>query len=502
MSKSQESTIEVKLFVDKKKKKVLFAESDKEFVDVLFSFLTIPLGTIVRLLDKQSQMGSLDEIYKSVEDLSADAFQTKACKAMLLRPLNAASGHFSSLKINIDDTRPRAAYVCINMNCRAPGDRVFSSFPDAVCKCGKTMQYVGNVSEDDGNLAPAGEDLDTGVFVKGLMRFIITDDLVVAPASTNLMLSLLQQFGVRDPEKLEETIVQLSSQQITGLLKRSLMSKHPLTELYFDIATTNDDADLYVLPKQLYPEQVSDGDQKLNSVKIKILQKKNNSSLLYVEAGAEFIDLLFGLLSIPLGSIIKAYGQWPSNGCTDNLWKSVDGNAKGCMRPERESLLVAPKSAPFGCGATKILQVDELDPTLDINCCFKCFKTCGFAKLGRCHEKTRFSTYMYCQEMVKSTKLYELNPKLPKDGRGNGETYMKGEQLKFMVTDDLRVLPLSVSTTIQFVSDAKMKMEELLEREITPTKFQVMEIQKAALISRNALSSVLLIPDKKIKAER
>ncbi|CAL5030269.1 unnamed protein product [Urochloa decumbens] len=80
MATNEGPTIEVKLFVDKEKKKVLFAESEKEFVDVLFSFLTMPLGTIVRLLGKQSQMGCLDEVYKSVEDLSTDFFQTKAAK--------------------------------------------------------------------------------------------------------------------------------------------------------------------------------------------------------------------------------------------------------------------------------------------------------------------------------------------------------------------------------------------------------------------------------------
>ncbi|CAO2189085.1 unnamed protein product [Urochloa humidicola] len=47
MATNEGPTIEVKLFVDKAKKKVLFAESDNDFVDVLFSFLTMPLGTIV-----------------------------------------------------------------------------------------------------------------------------------------------------------------------------------------------------------------------------------------------------------------------------------------------------------------------------------------------------------------------------------------------------------------------------------------------------------------------
>ncbi|RLM66467.1 hypothetical protein C2845_PM16G18570 [Panicum miliaceum] len=86
MAKNEAPTTDVKLFVDNENKNVLFAESDKEFVDVLFGFLTMPLGTIVRLL------------YKSVEDLSSECFQTKACKAMLLKPLKAASSHCCRLK--------------------------------------------------------------------------------------------------------------------------------------------------------------------------------------------------------------------------------------------------------------------------------------------------------------------------------------------------------------------------------------------------------------------
>ncbi|RLM65964.1 hypothetical protein C2845_PM16G18600 [Panicum miliaceum] len=245
------------------------------------------------------------------------------------------------------------------------------------------MQHAGDALEDDGDLALAGGAREAGVFVKGLLKFIITDDLIVAPASTSLMLSLFQKFGVRDPETIEEKILQLSSEKIISLLKRSLISKQPLTALYFDDTIRNDDADLYVLP-----EQQNDAGQKLNIAKIKILQTKKNS-LLYVEGDAEFIDLLFGLLSIPLGSIIKAFGQWPPNGCVDNLWKSIDhGSGEGSVRQECQSLLLSPKTAPFCSGAAKVLEVDELDPTLDVNCCFKCLKTYGFAEIGRCSNTT------------------------------------------------------------------------------------------------------------------
>uniref|UniRef100_A0A8R7K6S7 Uncharacterized protein n=2 Tax=Triticum urartu TaxID=4572 RepID=A0A8R7K6S7_TRIUA len=103
-------TVAVKLFIDKEKKRVLFAESDKDFVDILFSFLTLPLGTIVRLFNKQSQIGCLDELYRSVESLGEDHFQTKECKAMLLRPVNAAALHCDRLRVKVDDADLTAIY--------------------------------------------------------------------------------------------------------------------------------------------------------------------------------------------------------------------------------------------------------------------------------------------------------------------------------------------------------------------------------------------------------
>lgn len=41
-------SISLKALVDKASKKVIFIESGNEFVDVLFSFLTIPMATIIK----------------------------------------------------------------------------------------------------------------------------------------------------------------------------------------------------------------------------------------------------------------------------------------------------------------------------------------------------------------------------------------------------------------------------------------------------------------------
>ncbi|XP_028555287.1 uncharacterized protein LOC110102472, partial [Dendrobium catenatum] len=48
----------------KEQKRVVFVEAGSDFIDVLFSFLTLPLGSIIRLLGKQTDLGSLDSLYK------------------------------------------------------------------------------------------------------------------------------------------------------------------------------------------------------------------------------------------------------------------------------------------------------------------------------------------------------------------------------------------------------------------------------------------------------
>jgi hypothetical protein len=48
--------VSLKVIVDRERNKVLYAEAGKDFVDALLSFLTLPLGTIARLVAKQSNI--------------------------------------------------------------------------------------------------------------------------------------------------------------------------------------------------------------------------------------------------------------------------------------------------------------------------------------------------------------------------------------------------------------------------------------------------------------
>lgn len=58
----------LKVMVQKSTNKFLYAEAEEDFVDFLFSFLTIPLG-VERIFEGNSLIKSTDVLYRSVHDL-------------------------------------------------------------------------------------------------------------------------------------------------------------------------------------------------------------------------------------------------------------------------------------------------------------------------------------------------------------------------------------------------------------------------------------------------
>ncbi|CAN1269401.1 hypothetical protein LINPERPRIM_LOCUS13568 [Linum perenne] len=76
----------LKLLIDKKNNRVLFAEAGKDFVDFLFSIFSLPLGTVTKLLSKNRMVGCLGSLYKSIEDLSDTFIEPSENKVTVLNP--------------------------------------------------------------------------------------------------------------------------------------------------------------------------------------------------------------------------------------------------------------------------------------------------------------------------------------------------------------------------------------------------------------------------------
>ncbi|XP_022764288.1 uncharacterized protein LOC111309517 [Durio zibethinus] len=223
------SKVSLKLLIDSRSNKVLFAEAGKDFVDFLFALLSLPLGTVVRPLTTNNMVGSLGNLYESIESLSETYMQPNQNKDSLMKPRAPTSASDVPLLL-LDDDKPvtRKVYMCPNYHLNVVHDQRL------VCpQCKKRISIeVPIVSPDDAN----GESTGKEGSVKGAVTYMVMDDLAVKPMSTISSITLLNKFNVKEVGALEERAVDLGMDDVASsglkLLRSSLQSKSVLTNVF------------------------------------------------------------------------------------------------------------------------------------------------------------------------------------------------------------------------------------------------------------------------------
>ncbi|CAN1174053.1 hypothetical protein LINPERPRIM_LOCUS9658 [Linum perenne] len=183
MAASEEKKMKMKLLVDKKTSKVVFAECGNDFVDFLFNLLSLPLSTIITIISRDSMVGSIGSIYQSLEDLPQSCFNPNRDKNSILAP---------ALPGNLPLLLPHPSSSQTQSRSRSDG--------------------IGIVRE--------------------LTSFMVMDDLRVCPLSMISALSSLNKFGCKDLGALEEKEVEFGIDEARKLLKAFLESKDVLTNVY------------------------------------------------------------------------------------------------------------------------------------------------------------------------------------------------------------------------------------------------------------------------------
>ncbi|PQM39796.1 uncharacterized protein Pyn_30789 [Prunus yedoensis var. nudiflora] len=93
MATTNNTAVSLKLLIDTKSNKILFAEASKEVVDFLFTLLSLHFATLTRLLLSNGGMvGCLGKLYESLENLSDTYMQLNLNKDSLLKPKTTISG--------------------------------------------------------------------------------------------------------------------------------------------------------------------------------------------------------------------------------------------------------------------------------------------------------------------------------------------------------------------------------------------------------------------------
>jgi hypothetical protein len=211
-STQAEEHVSLKLLLNENGNKVLFAEAGKDFVDILCSFLTMPLGTIARLVGKESSIGQvtvgcLNSLYRSVADLDEGCFSTETIKQMLLQPINSAEDYCNALKLNIDDTQPTKYFTCYKFGGGAYHDMITSTDEDKYkCQCGRSFTVEVFLKP-----LPQG-------FVNGVAIFVITDDLTIKPNCIDYTsFSLFKEFGIKNPSSVKEVVLNVTKEKVLCL---------------------------------------------------------------------------------------------------------------------------------------------------------------------------------------------------------------------------------------------------------------------------------------------
>ncbi|KAL0648930.1 hypothetical protein Bca4012_047221 [Brassica carinata] len=323
---SEEPKFTLRLIVDEEKNKVVLAEACRDFIDVLFSLMTLPMGTIAGLLKKhqKSEIGCLSNLYQSVADMSIDNFMTGACKQMLLNPRSVKEAYCKRLKLNLNPTDDHLKYFkCPSFS----SCNMCSDFSGSDCACGRLMiDEIESTEEED----EIQNDVD-GVFVSGRSSFIITDDLKVSVDSTGLVLKTLNSLGCSDVSNLGEQLLDIGLNEMMHLLECVFSSNTPLTDALLKKQSTQDMTNMHKLPTPCLETKTDVSESEFT---IDAIVRKQDMKILYVECGEDFVDLLFSFLAVPLEYVCDT-----SSGCIGNLRRSFkdltvvdkEGSASKCV---------------------------------------------------------------------------------------------------------------------------------------------------------------------------
>ncbi|KAI3701631.1 hypothetical protein L6452_26848 [Arctium lappa] len=486
---ANEGNISIKLMVCKQENRVIFAEADSNFVDTLFSFMTLPMATIVRLLKKCPHenlevLRSLTNLYQSLINLSLDHFSTEESKFMMLNSRSSSFDQCRKLKLNIDDTVPITNYfVCQNLSCGKRVGPFFSTSNFARCSFCGTLTNWESKYEGSTTVNTQVASFDGSVFVCDGLTFIITDDLRVMPKTSDSSILLLRGLGITDASQLEERTLDISHQQILILLRSALLFKNPLTELVFPCMHHILHVVDYIQGssvQHLISNEIGTSAKKMT---LKVALQKSTSKFLFAEADEDFVEFVFGFLEIPLGTVIgKLMNGSTSVDSFDNLFSSISNMRVGkyIKSQDLKDMLLNPQLEQKSISQYQIFPLNVANSSQDHIICSK--KSCVRISKKSFGLKSRKSSKCIPQTIIPNSREFKTSRVQ--------ESFLKAP-VKFMLTDDLVITPLSFVSAIALLNKLNVPVDDVEEHELIIGVEEGLKILKASLKSSSTLSDAL-----------
>ncbi|XP_042068527.1 uncharacterized protein LOC121811692 [Salvia splendens] len=445
---SEDFKFTLKVMIDEKKKKVLFAESDCQFVDILLSFLTLPMGRIVKVLNdhfgqKAPAIGSLTNLYHSLACADNADFVSNDAKNLLLNPRSPFEVECGMLKLSLTDFQPTKYFHC--GPCSFGTHSVSIYYDQADCLIHTVYGRTTTTTDEPKKVAKAAFE---GVFAADRASFIISDDLRIFPSAMGIF-QIASVLGIANMDKAESIDVNIGLKEILTLLKLCFISATPLADLVLNKTS------LALAPEPKTLVNHTEFQEKLGSKKmvLKMVVQKSKCKLLYALAEDDFVEFLFSLLIIPLGGVGHLLAGKTCIKGIDILQRSVADLAdKYFKSPSMKNRLMKPSLVHGSVFENYILPLDQQCMTRD--------------EL----RKFKFSSL-----------------KFPK-----GQGRYLARPIAYMVMDDLTMNPLCIHSTISFLREKNIPMSDVEEVEVQVGLKEALCILKAALTSTSVLTDALL----------
>lgn len=181
-----------------------------------------------------------------------------------------------------------------------------------------------------------------------------------------------------------------------------------------------------------------------------VVYRKQDKKVIYFEGCEDFVNLLFQFLVVSLEFVLETSGDNAVHGCIGNLFRSF----KELSLAKNSKLVSKQSTLPwYYCCQKKLLDINYSPSHLF-------FDLSIYTKPGIL-EKLKLKRP--CQQCVKSNHVYAC------------EGFVKGN-MKFRVSDDLIIIPLSSSSTIDYLKKLQVGLDDVDVQEISIGKAEVKDI--------------------------
>ncbi|XP_075634660.1 uncharacterized protein LOC142607121 isoform X2 [Castanea sativa] len=220
----------------------------------------------------------------------------------------------------------------------------------------------------------------------------------------------------------------------------------------------------------MYASEPNTNTKSSKTITLNLLVDNSSNKVVYAEARKEFVDFLFGLLQIPLGSIMGLlwnHGMASGSGSLSKVYESIQNLDPCYVQPNltKDSLL-RPNPAFSSATYTPQMLLNFVPPNQRTST--EAQNTYNFA----------FSPSPF------SASVYTASP-TPSQHKETG--YVR-RAVTFMVMDDLMVKPMSTISTISLLNDLNIKDISSLQEK----KVEGLELVKASFNSTTVLTDVFL----------